>query len=102
MTVIDDRPADVGGVGTAPWRKEDAHLVTGQTTWTDNLAPVGTLHMVFVRSTMAHARIGSIDTSEAAGMPNVVGVFTGADFAEECPTLPCAWPVTPDLSLIHI
>ncbi|HAS11535.1 MAG TPA: carbon monoxide dehydrogenase [Acidimicrobiaceae bacterium] len=97
MTVIDDRPADVGGVGTAPWRKEDAHLVTGQTTWTDNLAPVGTLHMAFVRSTMAHARIGSIDTSEAAGMPNVVGVFTGADFAEECPTLPCAWPVTPDM-----
>ena len=96
MTVTDDR-ADVGGVGTAPLRKEDAHLVTGQTTWTDNLAPTGTLHLHFVRSPMAHARIGAIDSSEAAGMPGVLAIYTGDDFAAECPTLPCAWPVTPDM-----
>ncbi|MFP5322259.1 MAG: xanthine dehydrogenase family protein molybdopterin-binding subunit [Acidimicrobiia bacterium] len=96
MTITTEAPTE-GGIGSSPRRKEDAHLVTGQTAWTDNLAPVGTLHMAFVRSPMAHARIGTIDTSAAEGMPNVVGVFTGDDFADECPTLPCAWPVTPDM-----
>ena len=98
MTIAPEAPDTVpGGIGTSPRRKEDAHLVTGQTTWTDNLAPVGTLHMVFVRSTMAHARVASIDTSAAAAMPNVMAVFTGDDFADECASLPCAWPVTPDM-----
>ncbi|HEX4901824.1 MAG TPA: xanthine dehydrogenase family protein molybdopterin-binding subunit [Acidimicrobiales bacterium] len=97
MTMAPEAPTTHGGIGSSPRRKEDAHLVTGQTAWTDNLAPVGTLHLAFVRSPMAHARIGSIDASAAEDMPNVLGVFTGDDFADECATLPCAWPVTPDM-----
>ena len=51
MTIAPEAPdTAAGGIGTSPRRKEDAHLVTGQTAWTDNLAPVGTLHMAFVRS----------------------------------------------------
>jgi aerobic carbon-monoxide dehydrogenase large subunit len=77
-------------------RKEDARLVTGQTNWTDNIVLPGMLHMVFVRSSFAHARITSVDVSAARSMPGVVAAFSGADFGEQA-SLPCAWPVTPDI-----
>ena len=84
-------------VGQARLRKEDARLVTGRTNWTDDIRMTGTLHMQLVRSPMAHARITSIDTSGAEGMPGVVAVLTGADIADDAGGLPCAWPVTPDM-----
>ena len=30
-------------------------------------------------------------------MPGVIAAFSGADFADEQGSLPCAWPVTPDI-----
>ncbi|MGK2928552.1 MAG: xanthine dehydrogenase family protein molybdopterin-binding subunit [Acidimicrobiales bacterium] len=95
MTVTDE--PTTGHVGHATLRKEDARLITGQTTWTDNIAATGVVHLSFVRSPMAHARIGDIDTAGALDVPGVLAVYTGADFAGECATLPCAWPVTPDM-----
>ena len=56
--------------------------------------------MGMVRSTMAHARITGIDTSEAAGMDGVHAVYTGADLNGMglwAAPLPCAWPVTDDM-----
>ncbi|MBI3686176.1 MAG: molybdopterin-dependent oxidoreductase [Actinobacteria bacterium] len=84
-------------IGRARRRKEDARLVTGRTRWTDNITLPGMLHLAFVRSPIAHARITRIDTSPAAGMPGVVGVFTAADLGAEGIGLPCAWQVTPDM-----
>lgn len=84
-------------LGRARRRKEDARLITGQTTWTDNLVLPGMLHMAFVRSPFAHAKITSVDVSAAKQMPGVVAAFSGADFADEQASLPCAWPVTPDI-----
>ena len=83
--------------GRARLRKEDARLITGQTNWTDNIVLPGLLHMAFVRSPMAHARITSVDLSAARQAPGVIAVFSGADFAEEQGSLPCAWPVTEDI-----
>jgi carbon-monoxide dehydrogenase large subunit len=77
-------------------RKEDARLVTGKTNWTDNLVLPGMLHMAFVRSPHAHARVTSVDLSRARQMPGVVAAFSGADFPDQG-SLPCAWPVTPDI-----
>ena len=37
-------------IGKARARKEDARLVTGQTTWTDNIQLPGLMHIAFVRS----------------------------------------------------
>ena len=45
----------------------------------------------------ARARSRNVDVSAAKEAPNVVAVFTGADFADEQGSLPCAWPVTPDM-----
>ena len=87
-----------GNIGAAPVRKEDAKLVTGQTTWTDNIAFPGMLYMAVLRSPMAHARIASVDVSAALEQPGVLGAFSGADLADEwVGPLPCAWPVTPDM-----
>ena len=84
-------------VGRARVRKEDARLVTGQTNWTDNILLPGMLHMSFARSPHAHARITRVDLSAARAMPGVVAAFSGADFAGEQGSLPCAWPVTEDI-----
>lgn len=97
MTAVAQEPATGPEVGKARARKEDARLVTGQTNWTDNLVLPGMLHMAFVRSPLAHARITRVDPSAARAMPGVVAAFSGADFADEQGSLPCAWPVTDDI-----
>ncbi len=98
MTTLAERPAaEVGEIGRARKRKEDAHLITGRTTWTDNLTLPGMLHLAILRSPMAHAKIVSADVSEARKRPGVIAVFTGKDFAEEQGSIPCAWPVTADM-----
>jgi aerobic carbon-monoxide dehydrogenase large subunit len=84
-------------LGKARLRKEDARLITGQTNWTDNIVLPGMLHMAFARSPMAHARITSVDLSAARDLPGVIAAFSGADFAGEQGSLPCAWPVTEDI-----
>ncbi|WP_181311248.1 xanthine dehydrogenase family protein molybdopterin-binding subunit [Nocardioides campestrisoli] len=101
MTVTEQRTADDSGdttaeVGRARRRKEDARLITGRTRWTDNLVVPGMLHLAMVRSPFAHARINSIDTTEAAASPRVVTVLTGADLAETQGVLINAWPITPE------
>jgi carbon-monoxide dehydrogenase large subunit len=95
MTTTQQPPA--AELGKARRRKEDARLVTGQTNWTDNIVLPGMLHMAFVRSPYAHAKITSVDVSGALQVPGVIAAFCGADLADEQGSLPCAWPVTPDI-----
>ncbi len=88
-------------IGKARRRKEDAHLITGRTRWTDNITLPGMQHIAVLRSPMAHARIISIDTGAAKSAPGVVGAWTGEDLSEQG-GLPCAWPITPDMkSPVH-
>jgi carbon-monoxide dehydrogenase large subunit len=84
-------------IGKARARKEDARLVTGQTNWTDNIQLPGLVHVAYLRSPMAHARIVSVDVSAARAASGVIAAYSGADFAAEQGSLPCAWPVTPDI-----
>ena len=84
-------------IGKARRRKEDEHLLTGRTRWTDNITLPGMQHLAILRSPVAHARITGIDTTAARGMPGVVAAFTGADLAAEQGSLPCAWPITEDM-----
>ncbi len=86
-----------GEIGRRRTRKEDARLVTGQTNWTDNIQLPGLVHVAFLRSPQAHAKILSVDVSAAREMPGVIAAYSGADFAAEQGNLPCAWPVTPDI-----
>lgn len=70
-------------LGNRVLRKEDPKFLTVGGKYVDDLLdePLldGALHVTYVRSTVAHGRILSIDTSDAAAMPGVRAVFTGAD-----------------------
>ena len=106
MTAVEEIQAEIG---QSRRRKEDAHLITGRTTWTDNLTLPGMLHLAFLRSPMAHARIGDIDVSDARSRPGVIGVFTGQDFNDAQGSLPCAWapdglvsPNTPSIAVDQV
>ncbi|HXN92680.1 MAG TPA: xanthine dehydrogenase family protein molybdopterin-binding subunit [Candidatus Sulfotelmatobacter sp.] len=79
--------ASVGGIVK---RREDPRLVTGHGLYTGDVAKEGWLHAAFVRSTVAHARIVSVDRDAVLSMPGVVGVFTAADLGlkdQEMPTM---------------
>jgi carbon-monoxide dehydrogenase large subunit len=80
------------GSGRAVQRIEDDGLLRGTGQYTDDVAPAGHLRMVFVRSPYPHARIAKVDVANAAGMPGVVKVVTGADLVaagvKPIPTLP--------------
>ena len=69
-------------IGKARARKEDARLLTGQTNWTDNIQLPGLVHVAYLRSPMAHARITSVDVSAAHGAP---GVIAAADLLRDNP-----------------
>ncbi len=71
-----------GAIGQSVLRREDDYLLRGQGRFVDDLpAPLNTLHLAFVLSPYAHARITSIDASEALALDGVVEVLTGADLA---------------------
>ena len=87
-------------MGTKMLRKEDPALLIGENKFIDDIHAPGELWMGMVRSTMGHAKINSIDTSEAEAMPGVTAVYTGAQLADMglwLAPLPCAWPVTEDM-----
>ena len=72
-------------VGARVVRKEDPNLITGRGQYVDDIRLVGTAHAAYVRSVEAHARIVSVDTSEAAAADGVLGVYTIDDFPDAAP-----------------
>jgi carbon-monoxide dehydrogenase large subunit len=71
------------GHGYSVRRVEDPAFLRGTRPYTDDLRNADALYAVFVRSGFAHAKITGIDSSEAAAMPGVVGVYTAADLKLE-------------------
>ncbi|MGA1362188.1 MAG: xanthine dehydrogenase family protein molybdopterin-binding subunit, partial [Ilumatobacteraceae bacterium] len=70
-------------LGERVLRKEDPKFLTVGGKYVDDLLDeprlAGALHVTYARSTVAHGRILSIDTSEAVSMPGVVAVLTASD-----------------------
>jgi carbon-monoxide dehydrogenase large subunit len=62
-------------LGNAVLRLEDPALLTGSGRYVDDLVEPRTLHVAFVRSTVAHANLVSVDVAEALSMPGVVAVY---------------------------
>jgi carbon-monoxide dehydrogenase large subunit len=81
-------------IGQSVRRVEDVALLTGAARYTADLA-VDALDVVFVRATIAHARIRSVDTGAAAAASGVIAVHTAADFGDIHGTIPL--PVPDDL-----
>ena len=68
---------EIRGLGHSVKRKEDDRLIRGKGTFIDDIRLPGMLHMAILRSPMAHARIRSLDASQAEALPGVVAVVTG-------------------------
>jgi carbon-monoxide dehydrogenase large subunit len=87
------------GIGSSPKRKEDGRFITGHGQYTDDIVLPGQLHAAFVRSPHAHARIRSVDTKRAQGMPGVRKVYTGPDLkAAGVNPMPVGW-LLPDIKI---
>lgn len=70
------------GSGQPVRRLEDPVLVAGAGLFTDDANLPGQTHLLFVRSSYAHARIVGIDCSAALAAPGVLAVFTGEDLVK--------------------
>lgn len=68
---------EIGGIGHSVRRKEDDRFIQGAGRYLDDIVLPGMLHMAILRSPVAHARIVSIDATEASAIPGVVAVVTG-------------------------
>ena len=70
-------------IGQPIKRKEDVRLLRGKGTYIGDLTAPHMLHLHFVRSTHAHARLRSIDLGKALAVPGIVAGFTGKDLVEK-------------------
>lgn len=82
-----------GLVGARIPRKEDVTVLTGAGRYVDDVNERGMLHCHFLRSTVAHGRITSIDVEAARALEGVAHVFTGADMSEISEDLSFAQPI---------
>ena len=100
-----------GGDSDGPQRSEDFRVIgdkhrkvdglakaTGQAIYADDVQLPGMLHAKTLRSTRAHARIRTIDTSKARALPGVHAVITGADLPIRYGVIP--W--TPDENALAV
>jgi carbon-monoxide dehydrogenase large subunit len=71
------------GFGKPVRRVEDARLVSGRGSFSDDVNVPGQAYAAFVRSPHAHARIVRIDGAAALKIPGVIAVLTGADAAAD-------------------
>jgi aerobic carbon-monoxide dehydrogenase large subunit len=67
-------------IGAKIHRREDPRLVSGHGRYTDDFKRPGCTYAAFVRSPYAHARITSIELTDAAKAPGVIAVLTARDF----------------------
>jgi carbon-monoxide dehydrogenase large subunit len=72
-------PPEVCGMGHRMKRKEDPRFLRGKGNYVDDIKLPGMLYMDIVRSPYAHAKIVSIDDSEALAMEGVLAVIKGED-----------------------
>lgn len=84
-------------VGQRVKRTEDPRLIQGLGHYVDDIRLPDTLHVAFVRSIYAHARLTRVEVSEALQAPGVVAVYTGRD-VEKIGPVPCAGAL-PDLKV---
>jgi aerobic carbon-monoxide dehydrogenase large subunit len=96
-----EREASPDGDGSfigAPVRRlEDAPLLRGAGRYLADVRQPGEVHVHFVRSPHAHARLLRVDADAARSCPGVVGVFTARDLPPSHP-LP-VYPMIPDATI---
>jgi carbon-monoxide dehydrogenase large subunit len=79
-------------LGNSVVRLEDPTLLTGAGKYLDDLEP-GAARIVFVRSSLAHGQVRSVDVDEARAMPGVLAVYRAGDL--ELPSFQ-SFPMLPE------
>ncbi|MGE3819605.1 MAG: xanthine dehydrogenase family protein molybdopterin-binding subunit, partial [Isosphaeraceae bacterium] len=74
--------SDYQVIGRRPVRHDGADKVTGKAVYTSDVALPNLAHGSILRSPHAHARIVSIDVTEAMAVPGVLAVATSDDFPD--------------------
>ena len=77
-------------MGSRMKRTEDPRLITGSSTYVDDIKLAGMLYVTFVRSVHANANIVSVNTEAAKASAGVVEVLTGKDVSHLIGSVPCA------------
>lgn len=69
-------------IGKPLKRLEDPKLLSGHGAYLEDLTQPGTLHLALLRSPYAHAKINSVEASQALRIPGVVRVLTSSEVPE--------------------
>jgi CO/xanthine dehydrogenase Mo-binding subunit len=91
-----ERTEDHKAVGVSGQRTDIQGHVTGRTQYYADRTFPGMLHLKMVRSPHHHAKILSVDTSEAEKVPGVVRVLTHKDVPKNVYTILCLIQIEPD------
>jgi carbon-monoxide dehydrogenase large subunit len=78
---VSHKPAGNRLIGSPVERMEDWRFLRGRGEFVDDVKRGATLHAAILRSSIAHGRIRSIDTSNAVQLPGVHAVITAADIS---------------------
>jgi carbon-monoxide dehydrogenase large subunit len=68
-------------IGASQPRVEDRRLLTGEGRYVGDVELPGALHVGYVTSTVAHARLASVDVKAARDAPGIVDVLTNDDLS---------------------
>lgn len=83
-------------IGKSMKRVEDPRFIQGKGKYVANIQLPNMAHAAIKRSPYAHAKINSIDASEAEKLDGVLAIYTGQDLIDSgVGALPCGW-VVPD------
>jgi len=81
-------------IGKSVKRVEDVRFITGKGNYTDDIVLPNMTYAHIVRSPYAHAKIVSVNITEAKAMDGVVAIYTGKDIADSGVNgVPCGWQV---------
>jgi carbon-monoxide dehydrogenase large subunit len=83
-------------IGSPIERLEDLRFVRGRGQYVDDLAREGMLYAALLRSSVAHGRLRSIDTSAALALPGVHSVITAKEIGNRVPRVPMRLQPLPD------
>ena len=71
-------------IGAAVVRPNAKRHLEGRGIYVDDIALPRLAHVVYLRSPLAHARIGAIDADQARGMPGIIAIVDGHEIATIC------------------
>src|SRR6201987_3773849 len=63
-------------------RNEDRRLLTGRAMFVNDVERAGMLHVAFLRSPHAHARLGAVDLSRVRERPGVLAAYAADDLGD--------------------